>query len=366
MKSAFVWSVIATSLLASGMFLHLSSSAEADDTLGLHSLRALTNDSETRYVRHFVFRGSVEATSRLVSPEDATFKIVRGLADERCYSFQSVNYPGYFLRHSLFALMLHPNSGDGLFKREATFCKQPGRAGEGVSFTAFSHPDRYLRHSGPGRLIPFELWLDPPSGPNFAREATFHLAPPTAGETYLMTGDSITHGFPLAYLPGQRDSWENRGVPTHQTTQLLGQIPSYSLRAKKIFLLIGINDFLLNPFKSPAEVAQDTGKIIAALQQKYPDTPIVVQSVLPVTLTLGLIAFPIPQNRVSELNRKILDLNTQLQAMTSQKNGLQYLDLHSAFVDNNGELRREFTDDGLHLTEAGYQHWAEKLQPLIQ
>jgi hypothetical protein len=38
---------------------------------------------------------------------DSTFKMVPGLADSRHVSFESVNYPGHYLRHQGFRLNLH-------------------------------------------------------------------------------------------------------------------------------------------------------------------------------------------------------------------------------------------------------------------
>ena len=363
MKVSFGLRSIVAGLLASGMWLMGSLTASADDVLGLHSLRSQNHPN--RYIRHFRFRGSIETRAKLLSPSDASFKIVKGLADETCYSFQSVNYPGHFLRHSHAALVLHPKGEDPLFKQEATFCLEPGRAGEGISFTAFNHPDRYLRHSGPGRL-PFQLWVDSPSGSNFDRDATFYLEPPIAKPIYLLAGDSITYAFPPAYLPGRGKRWQNRGVSGHQTIHLLGQIPDYSLLAKKIFLMIGINDLVKNPSRSPDAVANKIEEIAIALQQKYPNTPIAIQSVLPVARSPAPTGFSLPQDRVETLNPKIRTLNSLLKTMAEKQNGLQYVDLHSSFVDANGELRHALTYDGVHLNEEGYKLWGAKLRALTR
>ena len=50
------------------------------------------------------------------------FNIVQGLADPKCVSFESVQYPGYFLRHQNFQVKLHPYPPhDRLFTLDATF-----------------------------------------------------------------------------------------------------------------------------------------------------------------------------------------------------------------------------------------------------
>jgi hypothetical protein len=52
---------------------------------------------------------------------DSSFFVRDGTADPTKVSFESVNYPGRFLRHSGFRLYLHPNDGSPLFKADSTF-----------------------------------------------------------------------------------------------------------------------------------------------------------------------------------------------------------------------------------------------------
>lgn len=56
--------------------------------------------------------------------EDSTFKVVRGLADPAGVSFESVNFPGRFIRHRDFHLFLEPADSD-LARRDATFIVVP-------------------------------------------------------------------------------------------------------------------------------------------------------------------------------------------------------------------------------------------------
>jgi hypothetical protein len=52
---------------------------------------------------------------------------VRGLADPNGVSFESVNFPGRYMRHRDFLLWLEaPTSpGDVVFRQDATFFRQP-------------------------------------------------------------------------------------------------------------------------------------------------------------------------------------------------------------------------------------------------
>jgi len=43
---------------------------------------------------------------------------------------------------------------------------------------------------------------------------------------------------------------------------------------------------------------------------------------------------------------------------------LTYLDLYPAFLEGH-EMKKEFTTDGGHLSEAGYDLWAEKIKTFL-
>ena len=91
---------------------------------------------QTMYVRHYDFDARIDAD---VSPyEDSQWRIVPGLADANGYiSFESVNYPGYFLRHYSYDLELAQNDDSSVFAEDATFGIVPGLADSGwsVSYT---------------------------------------------------------------------------------------------------------------------------------------------------------------------------------------------------------------------------------------
>ena len=74
---------------------------------------------------------TVNASSTTTLKQDATFVVRHGLADSSCYSFESRNFPGHFLRHSQFRLRKDPNDGTALFAQDATFCADAGRFGSG-------------------------------------------------------------------------------------------------------------------------------------------------------------------------------------------------------------------------------------------
>ncbi|MFC3894948.1 AbfB domain-containing protein [Lentzea rhizosphaerae] len=96
------------------------------------SFRVTTPGFTDRYLRHrdgLARTDVVSGTSDGLLKADATFVIRRGLADPTCYSFESRNFPGNFLRHADFRVRLNANDNTDLFRRDATFCAQPGAGG---------------------------------------------------------------------------------------------------------------------------------------------------------------------------------------------------------------------------------------------
>lgn len=128
-----------------------------------------------RYIRHRLSLGYIDpiVASDKLGRNDATFRLVPGLAG-RCRSFESVNYPGHFLRHQNFRLTLAKQTDDQLFKEDATFCVVSGLANsEARSFESVNFPKHYIRHSN------FELWLGKFDGSQlFKKDATFIISPP--------------------------------------------------------------------------------------------------------------------------------------------------------------------------------------------
>jgi hypothetical protein len=81
-----------------------------------------------RYIRHQKFHGELTVVKSGLDKKDATFWLRPGLAHPRGVSFDSVNYPGYFLRHQGFRIKLHKRENSDLFKKDATFKWEPGLA----------------------------------------------------------------------------------------------------------------------------------------------------------------------------------------------------------------------------------------------
>ncbi len=113
------------------------------------SLQVQTRGFTNRYLRHansLAATEAVDAGSAALLKNDATWTVRRGLADSGCYSFESVNFPGRYLRHAASRVRMDPNDGSTLFAQDATWCARPGLQGGGVTLESINFPGSYLRH----------------------------------------------------------------------------------------------------------------------------------------------------------------------------------------------------------------------------
>jgi hypothetical protein len=113
------------------------------------SLRVSTPGFTDRYLRHresLARTDVVSAGSDALTKADATFVVRRGLADSSCYSLESRNFPGQFLRHAEFRVRMATNDGTELFRRDATFCAQPGATAGTVRLESVNELGTNIRH----------------------------------------------------------------------------------------------------------------------------------------------------------------------------------------------------------------------------
>ncbi|NGO47038.1 glycoside hydrolase family 43 protein [Streptomyces ureilyticus] len=122
---------------------------------------------QDRYVRHADFDVRIDQN---ITSEDAQFRLRPGLTGSGTVSFESVNFPGYFLRHSNYDFQLAYNDGTAQFAADATFRQVAGLADSSwSSFQSYNHPDRYIRHFG------YQLRLDPITTATGRSDATFRV-----------------------------------------------------------------------------------------------------------------------------------------------------------------------------------------------
>lgn len=185
------------------------------------------------------------------------------------------------------------------------------------------------------------------------RASVFDSSPAFLGPDVIMLGDSITHeGLWSELFPNYRIL--NRGISGDTTTDLVARLPQiYQLKPQAIFVMIGINDLIQRV--DDETTRGNYQKIFDRLGAHLPDTKIYLQSVLPVRED-----WPFAPE-----DKKIRKLNRILEAEAIQRQYV-YINLWDTMATEHGELRQEFTNDGVHLMGSAYRAWSDQIRPYVQ
>jgi lysophospholipase L1-like esterase len=106
--------------------------------------------------------------------------------------------------------------------------------------------------------------------------------------------------------------------------------------------MIGTNDLGLGI--DPALIAENIRIIVTSIKTKSPSTEIYVQSVLP---------------RKTRFREKIEELNALVRANTRSMS--IWIDLYPIFLDSDGSIRNDLSNDELHLLGDGYALWRDRI-----
>ncbi|MEO8027611.1 MAG: GDSL-type esterase/lipase family protein [Bryobacteraceae bacterium] len=163
-------------------------------------------------------------------------------------------------------------------------------------------------------------------------------------------GDSITDGWRLnEYFP-ERD-FINRGISGQITGEMLGRTRAdvIDLRPAAVVILAGTNDLAR---KVPLITIENNYAMIADLCKLY-GIKVFFTSVLPVS-DYHKAENPSYERTLGRPPVFIRALNDWLKDFCVRR-GFTYVDYYSQMVDQNGQLKRELADDGLHPNAAGYR-----------
>ena len=146
----------------------------------------------------------------------------------------------------------------------------------------------------------------------------------------------------------------NRGISGQTTPQMLVRFRADVINRKPavVVILAGTNDIAGNTGPSTIEMIGDNIMSMAELA-KANGFKVILCSVLP--------AFDYPWKPGQNPSEKIVKLNKIIKYY-ADKNGIVYLDYFQSMVDERNGLKHEFTYDGVHPNEAGYN----EMNPLAE
>jgi len=174
----------------------------------------------------------------------------------------------------------------------------------------------------------------------------------------IFDGDSITDFWQRTGATVWAERYGNRnafdfGISGDRTENVLwrlsqGQVDG--LHPKLIALMIGTNNLGKNNEK---QIADGIKAVVAEYQKRCPQAVILLQAI-----------FPRSEKSDGPFRSSIKIINESLSKLGDGKKVI-YLDFGDKFLTPDGTMSKEVMHDFLHPSAAGYQIWADAIQPII-
>lgn len=178
-------------------------------------------------------------------------------------------------------------------------------------------------------------------------------------DNYLFLGDSITELYDLdKYFPDM--NVVNSGISGNQTKNILDNMKerAYRYNPSKVFLLIGTND--IQAGVSEDEIIDNIEKILENLQENRPYAKLYLEAIYPVDED--------KKGSQTRTNEEIQSINQSLEEYC-KKEKITFIDTYDLLLDADSEedrLHDDYTKDGLHLTDEGYEVITKELMKYIK
>lgn len=169
----------------------------------------------------------------------------------------------------------------------------------------------------------------------------------------VLLGDSMTEGLAIyGFLPETHIV----GVNSLNTISALEQVDKVvSYNPDKLFILLGINDIWEGD--SVDEYVDRYKSLITEIKKKT-KCEIYIESLLPVS------QYAMEGN--SKISNEIINnANSKIAKLTEELN-VKYIDVNSGLKDEKGNLRSEYSNDGVHLINTYYTLWTDKLTAYME
>lgn len=173
-------------------------------------------------------------------------------------------------------------------------------------------------------------------------------------------GDSLTDFYPIEEFTDLKIV--NRGIAGDTTSDVMKRVKEVTdLRPKRLFLQIGINDMIRKGARRLT--AESLAERIFSVTEEFDKdlTEVNVISLYPVNRRKILFSTIFTGKAT---NKRIKEVNKILKEKC-ESNHLNFIDLYDCLSDEKGNLKKEFTIEGLHLTVNGYAAISKKLMPLL-
>lgn len=183
------------------------------------------------------------------------------------------------------------------------------------------------------------------------------------GQT-LFTGSSLMELFPIAEYcvnEGLPIAY-NRGIGGYTTDDFLSAVDTVllDLQPSKLFINIGTNDIRSMPEGEDwlEHLSANYRRICEIIREQLPETVVYMMAYYPVSPDGDSPALQVRTNEAIER------ANAMVQGLAASF-GFHYIDVNDGLKDENGNLKKEHTQDGIHFDAAAYRTVFERLRKYL-
>ncbi len=184
----------------------------------------------------------------------------------------------------------------------------------------------------------------------------------------LFVGSSLMEMFPVNELlldEGRTYTVYNRGIGGY-TTQQLAQVLDvcvYDLKPSHVFINIGTND-MNTPDYTLEGLMERYESILRDIQAHVPGVQLTLMAYYPLCEP-KMAADPQRREVLQSRNNRTIALANQAVQKLAEKVGADFIDCNSAITDETGNIREEYTIEGMHLYPDGYARILKLLLPKL-
>lgn len=195
-----------------------------------------------------------------------------------------------------------------------------------------------------------------------------HLNPFVRKGQILFAGSSLMEQFPIyEFLLDFQLPFTiyNRGVGGFTTDEFYAALEDcvFALEPAHLFLNIGTNDLNGPEYRLP-HLLENYEKILQAIRGRLPATKLYLMAYYPVNPTVSTDAHmqEIFRHRT---NVRIREASEGVRALAARY-GARFLDCNAGLTDQDGNLKAEYTIEGMHMYADGYKPVLDALLPVLQ
>jgi lysophospholipase L1-like esterase len=159
----------------------------------------------------------------------------------------------------------------------------------------------------------------------------------------------------------------NRGIGGYTTKDLLESMNEciFSLEPSKIFINIGSND-IGSPEYQEEDLIEKYSEILMRIKKGLPETKVILMAYYPINARDD---FGVPSEIkkimfATRTNKAICSANQAIEKLAIEL-GYDFINVNMGLIDEEGNLKQEYSVEGLHMHPMAYMVILENLKPYL-